>query len=155
LENPLYTSHLKKPDQLLLYPLSLLEKAQSSLYASVVWQQRMVAERGREPKCFEKQDNDLLMRMSQEMLGVKVSYLLEDEWKFGETGTSYPEAFMIFDEQQVWAYLPLQNHQSLRHAVLYTDPNWVNKYLNLFKANQLVAHTVSSEQIERAELLCC
>ncbi|KHD05729.1 hypothetical protein PN36_04965 [Candidatus Thiomargarita nelsonii] len=200
LENPLYTSHLNnmidnwqemgkqleqafagqvsitQQDQLLLYPLSLLEKAQSSLYASVVWQQRTAAERGSEQKCFEKQkniinnkktdtykifvipnpaalDNDLLMRMYQEMqMGVKVSYLLEDEWKFGETGTS--EAFMIFDEQQVWAYLPLQNHQSLRHAVLYTDPNWVKKYLNLFKANQLVAHTLSSEQIERAEKLC-
>jgi len=202
LENPLYSSHLKnmidnwqemgnqleqafagqvsitQQDQLLLYPLSLLEKAQSSLYASVVWQQRTAAERGREQKCFEKQkniinnqktytykifvipnpaalDNDLLMRMYQEMqIGVKVSYLLEDEWKFGETGTSYPEAFMIFDEQQVWAYQPLQNHQSLRHAVLYSDPNMVKKYLNLFKANQLVAHTLSSEQIERAEKLC-
>jgi len=87
-------------------------------------------------------------------IGVKVSYLLEEEWKSGETGTSYPEAFMIFDEQQVWAYQPLQNHQTLRHAVLYTNPNRVKKYLNLFKANQLVAHTLSSEQIERAEKLC-
>jgi len=79
LEKSLYTSHLKKmidnwqemgnrvkqafagqvsitqEDQLLLYPLTLLEKAQSSLYVSVVWQQRTAAERGREHECIEKQ----------------------------------------------------------------------------------------------------
>jgi len=59
---------------------------------------------------------------------------------------------MIFDEQQVWAYQPFQNHQTLRDAVLYTDPNWVNKYLNLFKANQLVAHTLSSRQIQSGSI---
>jgi len=97
LENPLYTSHLNnmidnwqemgnrleqafagqvsitQEDQLLLYPLSLLEKAQSSLYASVVWQQRTAAERGREQQCIEKQKNIINQKKNRYLQNIRHS----------------------------------------------------------------------------------
>jgi hypothetical protein len=162
-----------KPNQLMLYPIQLIENAQHSVYATVVWEQRNTQETELDKKYIEKQivtkndklfilpnrtiiepDNDLLVRMYQEMqIGVNVTYLTENQWKIDNMGTDYPEEFGIFDEQHVWVYQPLINQQTMRHAILYNNPAMVKKYLDLFHANQLAAQPLSPEQLAKAEKL--